>query len=56
MLKEVTCLCGWRCRGTDDEVVAQLQAHLASEHNLYPTREEILSRATVVDATDAGAT
>lgn len=41
-MKEVTCICGWRCRGTEDEVVSQVQAHGREAHQIESTREEIL--------------
>jgi predicted small metal-binding protein len=47
-LKEVTCMCGWRCRGTEDEVVAQVQRHGAEAHGTQATREEILALAVDV--------
>jgi predicted small metal-binding protein len=47
-VKEVTCLCGWRCRGTDDEVVAQVQAHGVEVHGIAATREEIMALAVDV--------
>ena len=40
MLKEVTCLCGWVARGTDDEVVEQLTRHAWEDHGVRKTREE----------------
>jgi predicted small metal-binding protein len=49
-LKEVTCMCGWRCRGTEDEVVEQVIAHGREAHQLETTREEVLALA--VDAID----
>jgi predicted small metal-binding protein len=53
MLKEVTCLCGWVARGTDDEVVEQLTLHAWEDHGVRKTREEILAGAVPVapDAT-----
>lgn len=47
-MKEVTCMCGWQCRGTDDEVVAQVQAHGREAHGTESTREEILAIAVEV--------
>ena len=47
-VKEVTCMCGWQCRGTDDEVVAQVQAHGREAHGTESTREEILAIAVEV--------
>jgi predicted small metal-binding protein len=48
MLKEVTCLCGWVARGTDDEVVEQLTLHAWEDHGVRKTREEILAGAVPV--------
>ncbi len=44
-MKEVTCLCGWQTRGSDDEIVAAIQEHGDSVHGRRPTREEILAQA-----------
>jgi len=44
-MKEVTCLCGWQCRGTEDEVVEQVQAHGREAHGIESTREEVLAIA-----------
>lgn len=45
MLKEVTCMCGWQTRGTEDEVVAAIQEHGEDVHGRRPSREEILALA-----------
>ena len=42
-MKEATCLCGWQVRGTEDEVVAQVQAHGREAHSIESTRDEILA-------------
>ncbi len=47
---EVTCLCGWKCRGTEDEVIAKVQAHGLEVHGVAATREEILALAVQVSA------
>ena len=47
-MKEVTCMCGWQCRGTDDEVVAQVQTHGREAHGTKSTRVEILAIAVEV--------
>jgi len=47
-MKEVTCLCGWQCRGTEDEVVEQVIAHGREAHGVESTREEILAIAVDV--------
>jgi predicted small metal-binding protein len=51
-VKEVTCICGWRCRGTEDEVVVQVQAHGRDAHGIDSTREEILELAVEVPSPD----
>ena len=45
MLKEVTCMCGWQTRGTEDEVVVAIQDHGDEVHGRRPSREEILALA-----------
>ena len=52
MLKEVTCMCGWQTRGTEDEVVIAIQDHGEAVHGRRPPREEILALA--VDLGPAG--
>jgi len=47
-MKEVTCMCGWQCRGTEEEVIAQVQAHGKEAHGVAATREEILAIAVEV--------
>lgn len=49
-MKEVTCLCGWQCRGTDDEIVVQVQEHGRTVHGIESTRDEILAIAVAVPA------
>jgi predicted small metal-binding protein len=41
MLVEVTCRCGWRCRGTEDEVIEQVQAHGRSAHGVETAADEV---------------
>jgi predicted small metal-binding protein len=56
MLKEVTCLCGWAARGTDDEIVEELTRHAWEDHGVRKTREEILANAVPIDVSgDASA-
>jgi predicted small metal-binding protein len=50
-MKEVTCLCGWQVRGTEDEVVAQVIEHGREVHGIQSTRDEILAIAVSVPAT-----
>jgi predicted small metal-binding protein len=47
-MKEVTCLCGWRVRGTEDEIVSQVQAHGREAHGIDSTRDEVLALAVDV--------
>ena len=44
-MKEATCICGWQVRGTEDEIVSQVQAHGREVHGIESTREEILAIA-----------
>jgi hypothetical protein len=53
-MKEATCLCGWQVRGTEDEVVAQVQAHGREVHGIESTREEVLAIAVSVPSTPSG--
>jgi hypothetical protein len=45
MLLEVTCFCGFQARGTEDEVVEQIQAHGLADHGQMSSRETILALA-----------
>jgi predicted small metal-binding protein len=54
-MKEVTCLCGWQCRGTEDEVVEQVIVHGRDVHGVESTRDEILAIAVDVAAPTASA-
>jgi predicted small metal-binding protein len=54
-MKEVTCLCGWQCRGTEDEVVEQVITHGRDVHGVESTRDEILAIAVDVPAPTASA-
>lgn len=45
MLLEVTCMCGFVARGTEDEVVDQIQAHGLADHGSMSSRETILEMA-----------
>jgi predicted small metal-binding protein len=47
-MKEVTCICGWQCRGTEDEVVDLVMAHGRDAHGIESTREDILAIAAEV--------
>ena len=41
MLVEVTCRCGWTCRGTEDDVIALVQAHGRETHGIETTADEV---------------
>jgi Protein of unknown function (DUF1059) len=45
MLLEVTCMCGFQARGTEDEVVTQIQAHGLADHGSMSSREAIVAMA-----------
>jgi predicted small metal-binding protein len=53
-MKEVTCLCGWQCRGTEDEVVSQVIEHGRDVHGIESTRDEILAIAVSLPASTGG--
>jgi predicted small metal-binding protein len=46
---EVTCRCGWITRGTKAEVIANIQEHGRSAHQLEVTPEEVRAVWRVVD-------
>jgi len=52
-MKEVTCLCGWRIRGTEDEIVSEVIRHGREAHGIESTREEVLALATDVAAAES---
>ena len=43
---EVTCMCGFQARGSEDEVVTLIQEHGRADHGSVSTREQILDMAT----------
>lgn len=49
-MKEVTCMCGWRTRGSEDEIIEQVVAHGRDAHGVETTREEVLAIAVDVPA------
>ena len=54
MLLEVTCMCGFQARGSEDEVVDQIQVHGAADHGSASPREKILEMAVPIgDPTEA---
>jgi len=52
MERFVECDCGWRCQGSEDEVVALCSAHAREAHGLELTREQVLAVARPVDANE----
>jgi len=52
MLLEVTCMCGFQARGTEDEVVDQIQAHGLADHGSMSSREAILQMAVPLGPDD----
>ena len=42
---EVTCMCGYQARGSEDEVVTLIQEHGGADHGSVSTREQILAMA-----------
>jgi hypothetical protein len=42
---QVTCVCGWRTRGTRDQVVAAVQEHGHTAHNQELTAEQVMAQA-----------
>ena len=45
---QITCVCGWRVRGSKREVVAAVQAHGRSAHNQELTEQQVMQQATEV--------
>ena len=44
--KVINCPCGWSVTAdTDDELVAQVQAHAKEAHSQSPSKEEVLAMA-----------
>jgi predicted small metal-binding protein len=54
MEKEISCDCGWRARGTEDELVAAAQQHGQDVHDMIPTREQVLATARPFETQPAG--
>jgi len=52
MEKEIACDCGWRARGTDEELIAEAQEHGRQAHDMVPTPEQVLATAKPVTAQD----
>ena len=49
MLVEVTCRCGWRCRGTEHEVIQQVRDHGRTQHGIETSDDEIRAIWRVVE-------
>jgi predicted small metal-binding protein len=54
MLVEVTCRCGWTCRGSEDEVIAQVQEHGRTTHGIETTADEVRAIWRVVGSDATG--
>jgi predicted small metal-binding protein len=54
MLMEVTCRCGWSTRGSKSEVIANIQAHARTDHNVELTPKDVRARWRVVEDDSAG--
>jgi predicted small metal-binding protein len=48
-MKEITCMCGWKTRGTQEEVITAIQDHAWTDHHVRVTREEAVARTFDVD-------
>ena len=46
---QVTCLCGWRTRGSRDEVIRAVQEHGRSVHGLETSEEEVMALAVAAE-------
>ena len=46
---QVTCECGWRTSGTQEEVVANIQEHGRTAHDRELTRDDVMSIAVPLD-------
>jgi predicted small metal-binding protein len=44
LLKQVTCECGWTAKGTEDELVSQIQKHGREVHGMEVTREQAIAQ------------
>jgi predicted small metal-binding protein len=53
---EITCMCGYQARGTEDEVVQALQEHGAADHGGASSREKLLAMAVPIGDSGDGAT
>ena len=48
MEKETAYDCGWRARGTDQELIAVAQEHGRQAHDMVPEPEQVLATAKPV--------
>jgi len=48
MEKEIVCDCGWRARGTEEELVEAAQRHGREAHDMVPTPEQVRAVAKPV--------
>ena len=46
---EVTCMCGFQARGTEDQVVEAIKHHGVTDHGQESPREAILAQAVPVE-------
>ena len=46
---EVTCMCGFAARGSEDQVVAAIKTHGISDHGQESSRKDILAQAVPVN-------
>lgn len=46
---QVTCQCGWRTRGTKEEVVPAVQEHGRSAHGLEVSEDDVMGLAVPAD-------
>lgn len=49
MLMEVTCRCGWSTRGSEGEVIANIQDHARADHDLELTAADVKAMWRVVE-------
>jgi predicted small metal-binding protein len=49
MLMEVTCRCGWAARGSEREVITELQRHAKTDHDVDLTPDDVRKRWRVVE-------
>ncbi len=47
---QVTCQCGWRTHGTQDEVVKTVRDHGRTTHQMEITQEQVMALAVPLEA------